>query len=56
MSNTVICPECKGNGYIGNSKDESQQNNCTQCNSQGEIIITDTTIWSTLQFNIGDKQ
>ena len=56
MSNTVICPTCHGNGYVGNSKNEAQQNNCTQCNSQGEIVITDETIWSTLQFTTGEQQ
>jgi DnaJ-class molecular chaperone len=50
MTNTVICPKCNGNGYLGSSKEEDQQTDCITCKSQGEILITDETIWSTLQF------
>jgi len=56
MSGCVICPECKGNGYLGNSKQECEQKDCNNCKNQGEIPITDDMIWDTLQFNIGRKQ
>ena len=56
MSGCVICPECKGNGYLGNSKQECEQKDCNNCKNQGEIPITDDMIWNTLQFNIGRKQ
>jgi DnaJ-class molecular chaperone len=56
MSGTVICPDCKGNGYMGDSKQECKQQNCNNCKNQGEIPITDDMIWETLQFNTGRKQ
>jgi uncharacterized Zn finger protein (UPF0148 family) len=28
MSGTIICPNCNGNGYVGNSKEEDQQDDC----------------------------
>ena len=56
MSGCVICPECKGNGYLGDSKKECEQKDCSNCKNQGEIPITDDMIWETLQFNTGRKQ
>jgi hypothetical protein len=50
MSGTIICPNCNGNGYVGNSKKEDQQDDCITCKNQGEIALTDETIWNTLQF------
>lgn len=56
MSGTVICPDCKGNGYLGDSKDEHKQQDCSNCKNQGELPITDDMIWATLQFTTGRKQ
>ena len=56
MSGTVICPDCKGNGYVGDSKNEDKQQDCTNCKNQGEVAITDDMIWETLQFTTGRKQ
>jgi len=56
MSGTVICPDCKGNGYVGDSKNEDKQKDCTNCKNQGEVVITDDMIWETLQFTTGRKQ
>jgi hypothetical protein len=28
MSGSVICPACKGNGYIGSSKETDTQTDC----------------------------
>ena len=50
MSGTIICPNCNGNGYVGNSKKENQKDDCITCKNQGEIALTDETIWNTLQF------
>tara|TARA_R110000824_G_scaffold142459_1_gene309529 strand:+ start:58 stop:225 length:168 start_codon:yes stop_codon:yes gene_type:complete len=50
MTGSIICPNCNGNGYVGNTKDEKQQDDCITCQNQGEIKITDDTIWNTLQF------
>jgi DnaJ-class molecular chaperone len=50
MSGTIICPNCNGNGYVGNSKEENQQDDCITCKNQGKIALTDETIWNTLQF------
>jgi DnaJ-class molecular chaperone len=50
MSGKIICPNCNGNGYVGNSKKEDQQDDCITCKNQGEIALTDETIWNTLQF------
>jgi len=50
MSGSMICPSCKGNGYIGDSRKEDKQVDCIACNNLGEIEITDETIWNTLQF------
>jgi len=56
MSGMIVCPECKGNGYLGDSKDEHKQQDCTNCKNQGEVMITDDMIWNTLQFTTGRKQ
>jgi DnaJ-class molecular chaperone len=50
MTGFMICPNCNGNGYVGNTKDEKKQDDCITCQNQGEIEITDDTIWNTLQF------
>jgi DnaJ-class molecular chaperone len=47
MSGTIICPNCNGNGYVGNSKEENQQDDCITCKNQGKIALTDETIWIT---------
>ena len=31
MSGSVICPACKGNGYIGSSKETDTQADCHVC-------------------------
>jgi len=59
MSGSMICPTCKGNGFVWvetpEPKKDRWQADCKDCNNQGEIKITDDTIWNTLQF-IGGKQ
>ena len=59
MSGSMICPTCKGNGFVWvkppADKKERWQADCSACNNQGEIPINDDTIWNTLQF-IGRKQ
>jgi len=54
MKGSVICPDCKGNGFIWvdppADKKERWQVDCNKCNNQGEIPITEENIWSTLQF------
>jgi hypothetical protein len=35
MSGSVICPACKGNGYIGSSKETDTQTDCHVCKNQG---------------------
>jgi DnaJ-class molecular chaperone len=65
MSGSVICPACKGNGYIGSSKETDTQTDCHTCKSQGcldlntaENIETYSSgdvwdeIWSDLQFKV----
>jgi DnaJ-class molecular chaperone len=44
MSGKIICPDCNGNGYLGSSKEPDSQRDCTECNNQGEIEITEETI------------
>ena len=41
----VICPECKGNGYLRlpyHLAKEEVTVQCDMCKSQGEIILKDT--------------
>jgi hypothetical protein len=65
MSGSVICPACKGNGYIGSSKETDTQTDCHTCKNQGcldlntaEDLEMDSCsdvwdeIWSDLQFNM----
>ena len=65
MSGSVICPDCKGNGYIGSSKQEDTQIDCHTCKSQGCLDLNTTEniatyssgdvwdeIWSDLQFKV----
>ena len=65
MSGSVICPACKGNGYIGSSKEVDTQTDCHVCKNQGcldlntaEDLEIDSCndvwdeIWSDLQFNM----
>jgi DnaJ-class molecular chaperone len=37
----MICPDCNGNGYLGSSNKPKQQEDCTSCNNQGEVIISE---------------
>jgi DnaJ-class molecular chaperone len=39
MSGSVICPACKGNGYIGSSKETDTQTDCHTCKSQGSLDL-----------------
>jgi DnaJ-class molecular chaperone len=59
MNGSMICPTCKGNGFVWVETPEPKKDrwatDCTACNNQGEIPITDETIWNTIQF-IGGKQ
>jgi DnaJ-class molecular chaperone len=65
MSGSVICPDCKGNGYIGNSKETDTQTDCHTCKSQGSLDLNTAEdlemdssgdvwdeIWSDLQFKV----
>lgn len=65
MSETVICFDCKGNGYLGDSKQEDTQTDCPTCKSQGSIDLNTAEglqmdscediwdeIWNDLQFNM----
>jgi hypothetical protein len=38
MSGTIICPNCNGNGYVGNSKKEDQQDDCITCKNQRLLL------------------
>ena len=40
----VICPDCNGNGYVGSAKQPHECRDCSKCNNQGEIVITDEEI------------
>jgi DnaJ-class molecular chaperone len=44
MSGKMICPDCNGNGYIGNSREADLQKDCKKCDNQGEIEITEESI------------
>ena len=48
MSGKIICPHCDGNGYRKIWKDTSEKEKvviqCTKCNSQGEVDITDDVL------------
>jgi DnaJ-class molecular chaperone len=65
MSGSVICPACKGNGYIGSSKETDTQTDCHTCKSQGCLDLNTAEdletyssgdvwdeIWSDLQFKV----
>ena len=39
--NKIICPTCKGNGYVRALLEEGREEliaDCTRCDNQGEII------------------
>tara|TARA_R110000751_G_scaffold74393_1_gene150396 strand:- start:648 stop:821 length:174 start_codon:yes stop_codon:yes gene_type:complete len=41
----VVCPECKGNGFVKvpyEQAGEEQHANCTTCGAQGEVLDKDT--------------
>jgi hypothetical protein len=38
MSGSVICPACKGNGYIGSSKETDTQTDCHVCKIKDVLI------------------
>jgi DnaJ-class molecular chaperone len=40
----AVCPDCNGNGYVGPSNEPSNTRDCSTCNNQGEISITDESI------------
>ena len=47
MSGKMICPTCKGNGFVWvdpNNKKERWAVDCKKCNNQGEIEITEESI------------
>jgi hypothetical protein len=55
MSGSVICPACKGNGYIGSSKETNQ--GCLDLNTAEDLEMDSCSdvwdeIWSDLQFNM----
>ena len=57
MSNTKICPDCNGNGYIGNSRVIDEQKDCDTCMNQG-LIMVDLQwehLWNTAQFQTEKK-
>jgi RecJ-like exonuclease len=41
----IVCPECKGNGFVKvpyEQAREEQHANCTTCGAQGEVLDKDT--------------
>ena len=48
MSGKIVCPKCDGNGYRMIYKDASWKEkvaiDCSYCNNQGEVEITEETI------------
>ena len=40
----VICPDCNGHGFVGSAKQPDECRDCSKCNNQGEITITDEEI------------
>jgi hypothetical protein len=48
MSGKMVCPKCGGNGYCIIYKDASWQEktpiDCSYCNNQGEVEITEQEI------------
>ena len=47
--NKIICPKCKGNGFIRvpyHLAREEMHAQCSDCNSQGELYIQDTGSFS----------
>jgi hypothetical protein len=47
MSGKIICPKCNGNGFVYafNHDDRKKQPiDCTYCNNQGEVDITEDVI------------
>jgi hypothetical protein len=57
MSGSVICPVCRGNGYIGSSKETDTQADCHVCKNQGCLDLNtaenlEMDSCSDLQFNM----
>ena len=44
MTEKIVCPKCRGNGYLGGSRDTDTQTDCDYCNNQGEVDITEETV------------
>jgi DnaJ-class molecular chaperone len=53
MSGKIICPKCDGNGFRMIYKDASWKEkvpiDCSHCNNQGEVEITDQEINNLLE-------
>ena len=48
-ANKIICPKCKGNGFIRvpyHLAREEMHAQCSDCNSQGELYLQDTGSFS----------
>ena len=46
MTHTIICPTCKGNGFVWVDPDNKKERwavDCRQCNNQGEITTKEET-------------
>lgn len=46
MSGKILCTECHGNGFVKFQIDEgrSEEVDCTFCDSQGEVDITEQVL------------
>ena len=43
----MICPDCKGNGYIKATIEEGREHivaQCPQCDSEGEIYVDESEV------------
>jgi len=52
MNGKMICPTCKGNGFVWVETPEPKKDrwatDCTACNNQGEIEITEKSMHALL--------
>ena len=53
MSGKMVCPKCMGNGYRMIYKDASWKEkisiDCTYCDSQGEVEITEEAVLNEIE-------
>ena len=51
----IICPNCKGNGYIKLTVEEGREHfvaQCPECDSEGEIYVDESEVWSLISMLI----